>query len=85
MENVQFNEESIARSAPAAARQSKGMAGFLIKKGWARDDKGAQYILLGIAVVALVTSGFFWMQLANKTSTIDAAPVPLGAGPGIPQ
>ena len=71
MADVQFNEETtLAPRQTAAARSS--MSGWLVRQGWAKDEKQAEYLLIGIAIIAFVT-----MLLVLFFSTLRPRPVPL--------
>lgn len=78
MEQVQFNEESTARTAPPPPRPQKGFIGFLVKRGWAKDQKTAEYILGTIALLAFIISLFFWVDVLVDPTPEDPS-VPLTA------
>ena len=53
MSEVSFNEDpGFAAYQPRAAQARTGFAGLLIKWGFAKDEKQADLILIGIALVA---------------------------------
>lgn len=49
---VEFQEENQG-FAPRAERAS-GLTGWIIKKGWAKDEVGANKVLLGAAIVCVI-------------------------------
>lgn len=59
MADVQFSEE--ATLAPAPIKSGSGMAALLVRSKWAKDEKQAEYLLIGIAVVAFATMIFVLM------------------------
>lgn len=73
MANVQFEEES-----QYAARRPSGttpkMAAKLISLGLVKNEKQASYILIGIAIIALLLSAYL------ISSKVLPANVPLDAG-----
>ena len=59
MNNVQFDEQS-----PSYVPQKKsGLGGLIIKWGLAKTEKGAQQVLLGIAVVAVILAT--WLLIGS--------------------
>ncbi len=59
MPDVQFSEE--ATLAPTPINNGSGMAAWLVRSKWAKDEKQAEYLLIGIAVVAFATMIFVLM------------------------
>lgn len=42
--------------------QIKGLTGWLIKKGWAKDVKSAEIIQIIIAIIFFSLSFYFWFK-----------------------
>lgn len=57
MTEIQFQEEQ--QSQPAYGPQQPFMIRLVLRTGLVRSERGAQYVLLGIAVIAFILSGFF--------------------------
>lgn len=59
MPNVEFDENNLpgGRFTPEAG-QSPGLVKFIIKSGIVKDEKSANYILIGIAVCAILLTIF---------------------------
>lgn len=71
MADVQFSEE--ATLAPAPSKSGSGMAAWLVRSKWVKDEKQAEYLLIGIAVVAFAT-----MILVLMFGSLRPRPEPLG-------
>jgi len=72
MSNVQFQDQNNVYT----VAKKKGLSAMVIKWGLAKDEKGAQVVLLIIAVVAILIGGFFAFS-GNATpgdGQIDALP-----------
>lgn len=70
MENVQFNEPEYGARV-SAQKQASGLSRLVMKAGLAKDDAGAQRVLLIIAILAVVaTAIILWTVMA------PAAPPP---------
>ncbi len=67
MEGIQFDEPTYGT--PYRPPQNRGLVNWLLKKGIAKDKQQAQYILVGVAVVAIVV-GLFAFSSGN-TNTIQ--------------
>jgi hypothetical protein len=82
MANVEFNEPSytVRAAAPAAGGSSSSFSRLVIKFGLAKDEKGAQMVLLGIAVIAIVLAVF--VLIGSHHSAPAPIPVEPGAMPG---
>lgn len=59
MADVQFSEERTFVHTPI--KSGSGMAAWLVRSKWAKDDKQAECLLIGIAVVAFATMIFVLM------------------------
>jgi len=81
MANVEFNEPSytVRTAAPVAGGSSSSFSRLVIKFGLAKDEKGAQMVLLGIAVIAIVLAVFVFIGSHHSASV--PAPVEPGAMP----
>lgn len=79
MADIRFQNPGDEFYRPAQAR-SGGLPAFIIRLGIARDVKTANYILLGIAIVAILVGIFFYARSGPAESRPDKI-VPV-AGPG---
>lgn len=72
MDNVTFDSEAdLVRAAPAQ-KASAGITTWLIASKFAKDEKQANYILIGILVTCLVITGFALANLFGGGPSIDA-------------
>lgn len=71
--NVQFEDQQNIRYASGP----KGLAGFVIKSGLAKDAKGAQVVLLIIAVLAFIIAGFFIFTGGGEPTAGEGKPLPV--------
>ena len=72
MDNVTFDSEAdLARPVPTQ-KSSAGITAWLIAKKFAKDEKQANYVLIGILVTCLVITGFALANLFNTGASIDA-------------
>ena len=79
MANVSFEEERTYAARPAVSVTSEGLSGLMKKLGLAKTDKEAEYILLGLAVVAVVTAIIVAIMAFGGGSTpAEMPPVPPG-------
>ncbi len=55
MENIEFNENQpmVSRPSPVSA-QPKGLYKLVISLGLAKDQKGAEGVLIAIAIIAIL-------------------------------
>lgn len=60
-ENVQFDGENYAPAESYYSDAPKGLTGWLVRKGLAKDAASANKILIGIALIALVCAGYFFI------------------------
>ncbi len=74
MNNVQFQDQRNVYTAP----KKKGLEQMIIKMGLAKDSKGAQIVLLVIAVVAILIGGFFAFGGGTGSNVVPNIPA---AGP----
>ncbi len=65
MEGIQFDEPTYGMST-RRPQQNKGLTAWLLKKGIAKDRQQAQYILIGVAVVAVVVGFLFISQSGGE-------------------
>lgn len=73
-DGVQFNEQQISTTPSYYSSEPKGMAGWLVKKGFAKDQKGANVIML------ILTALFFGTTLFLIFSGGSSTPPPLPEG-----
>jgi len=78
MNNVQFQDQQSTYTAP----KKKGLEQMIIKTGLAKDSKGAQMVLLIIAVIAILIGGFF--MFSGNGAPGDGQPNVLPEGQFIP-
>ena len=86
MTDVQFTEEATLTSRPALANKGSGMAGWIVRQGWVKDQAQAEYLLIGIIVVAFATTAlvlFFGMAGPNPAPPAINPTVMPGPG-GVP-
>lgn len=76
--DVQFNEEQFASRQPVV-RKETGLIGFLTSRGYAKDRKAAERILLGVAIVALIAAGFIFMSILGPSASSVSESVPPGS------
>ncbi len=79
MNNVQNQDQQNVYTAP----KKKGLEQMIINMGLAKDSKGAQMVLLIIAVVAILIGGFF--AFSGNGSPGDGQPNTLPEGQFIPE
>jgi len=61
MDNVEFNE---GRPLDYNYQPKKtGLTALLIKIGIAKDDKGAQKVMIGIIIICFILSIYFFMKV----------------------
>lgn len=66
MSGVEFNEEAVATS-QAGSTAGPSLAGWLIRSGFAKDERQAQYLLLGVAGIGLlIAAGIFVFNVSGK-------------------
>ena len=73
MSNVQFQDKNNTYT----VAKKKGLSAMIIKWGLAKDEKGAQVVLLIIAVIAILIGGYFMFA---GSSTPPEALAPLSDG-----
>ena len=71
--DVQFNEDKF-NSRHAAAHKGGGLTSFLIKQGIAKDQKGAERILLATAFLSFAMAAFLFMNERTPTTTVPPDP-----------
>ncbi len=72
--NFEADQASESTGGGIAAAESK-MVNWLIGKGWAKDARQAQYILLGVAAGALVV-GFLAFKVLGVSGTVSYLQTP---------
>jgi len=82
MTDVEFNEPNYATRASGipAAGGSSAFSRLVIKTGLAKDEKGAQRVLLIIAILAIVIAAFVFF--GGHKSAPEVPPPAVGAVPG---
>ena len=69
MENISFNEDSSGNSAQVLGQ--RGMAGWMIRNKFAKNEKEANLILMGIAGIGIAFALFLVFSGSGDT-TLDA-------------
>lgn len=81
MTDVQFSEEAVLPT--AIGGKSKGsMAGWLVRTGWVKNEKQAEYALVGIAVVAFATMTIVLMSGSFGSPEVPPNPLEQAGVPG---
>lgn len=76
MKGIQFDgEQEFARP---IIQKSHGLSVLIQKWGLARSDRQAQYILLGVMVVAIVISIFITVSFGSASKPLPWQPPPPG-------
>jgi hypothetical protein len=81
--DVSFNEEPSYRYAASGSpnRAGGGISGFLIRNKIANDERGAQYVMIACAVLAILAAIFIFMtSFKSPTPTLPPGltqPVPV--------
>ncbi len=65
MEGVSFEEER-PQAQPIQAQTSRGMVGWVIAKGIAKDEKTAQLILLGASLISIVLAIVVYLSFSPE-------------------
>jgi hypothetical protein len=58
MSNVQFDDSKSSYNSQNMSTKSRGMAGWLVSKGWAKDEKGANTSLAVFAILCLIAAAY---------------------------
>lgn len=77
MNDMQFGDNQFQSNQIYQAPDEKGMVGFLIRKGIAKDAKTANIILLAFAIVCFAIT--FWTFPRNESAPapVVEAPIPV--------
>lgn len=74
MSDVQFNEPSYATSPQVqASKEPSRLSNLVIKSGLAKDEKGAQLVLLVTALICIALAGAVFFM--GRTTTPEVGPV----------
>jgi hypothetical protein len=78
MADVSFNEEPSYRYAASGSpnRAGGGISGFLIRNKIANDERGAQYIMIAVAGIAVL--GAVFIVIASTKPPAKPKPLPPG-------
>lgn len=71
MANLQFNEEQDIYRRPDMPQYSF-LTRFVLGTGLVKTEQGAQYLLLGVAVVCILAA--LWLTLSSSTSAPPPSP-----------
>lgn len=81
MADIQFSEEAgVSSRVPQGSKG--GMAAWLVRSKWAKDEKQAEYLLIGIAVVAFATMIFVLMFGSLRPRAVPPNPLEQTVIPG---
>ena len=79
MSAVQFDDQNMIQSQDYFKPKGGGLTGFVIKNGLAKDDKGANFVLMGIAGFFFALAiGIIFYATGGTTSSSKAKPLPPG-------
>lgn len=81
MTDVQFSEEAVLPTA-LGGKSTGSMAGWLVRSGWVKNEKQAEYVLIGIAVVAFATMAIVLMSGSFGSPAVPPNPLEQAAIPG---
>lgn len=76
MSNVSFDEERSYQQVPVASSQPY-LVRLVIGWGFAKDQKSAQMVLIGVVVIAVVTAVTVPLLMREKEVPLPAPVVPL--------
>ncbi len=81
MNDMQFGDNQFQSNQIYQAPEEKGMVGFLIRKGIAKDAKTANIILLAFAIVCFAIT--FWTFPRNESAPAPVVEAPISADEGL--
>ena len=79
MADIQFTDEEFART-PQATKLPP-LIGLVVRMGLAKDRRGAEYVLIGVAIAALVTTVGIWLFSGNDIDEDVPGPLEQRAAP----
>ncbi len=71
MADIQFEEEQMYTRPNTALKQQSALARLVLKTGIVRSERAAQYVLLGVAALALIAAALI---ATNAFDRRDATP-----------
>jgi len=71
MSNIEFDQEQYSQTTSSGQKPSK-MAAALIALGLVKDEKGANFLLIGLIAVLCV---IFFLSLSSGSEEIEFVPV----------
>ena len=77
MSTVSFDEERTLAPSPQQETTQPALVGLVIRWGFAKDQKGAQMVLIGIIVVAVTLAVAVPLLMREKEIPLMAPVVPL--------
>lgn len=79
MADVTF-EEKFEQPRSLAAPQARGITGWVVRTGLAKDGKGAERVMIGVALIAIVAAIAIFV-MSNIGTVYEAPPIADGALP----
>lgn len=73
MTNVSFNEEPVSSASIVSAKKPL-LVGMILATGVVRTQKQAEYVLIGIVVLALLTTLVMWPK-GRPAPELDVTPI----------
>lgn len=77
MSNVSFDEESTLAPMPQVRSSQPALVSLVMRWGFAKDEKGAQAVLVGVVVLGIVAAVGIPLLLREKEIPLQAPVVPL--------
>lgn len=68
-EDRQGSQQFEPHKRPDFSKRNSKFANYLVKKGWAKDEKSANTRLVIISIILLVVSLFFWIPDLDRVLT----------------
>ena len=84
MSNVSFEEEGILASMPPAQASQPALVKLVIRWGFAKDEKGAQAVLIGVIAVSVVTAIAVPLLMREKEIPLREPVTPFPVAPYAP-
>lgn len=75
MSDIQFEEQEYARPAAYTQGKSSALSRMVISFGLAKDDAGAQKVLLVVLVVVVILIGIVWFVFNPSTPSASVQPL----------
>lgn len=79
MADVQFTDEQFVRT-PQATKLPP-LVGLVVRMGFAKDRRSAEYVLIGVALLALITTIGIWLFSGSDVDEDVPGPLEQRAAP----